>query len=184
MKERWAKEIQKRNTETQKKVARKNHLEQMKERWTKEVQKRNVEYLEKKRQQGIKKASPALSVCTESVSSEGVDAITETIQSFVFKFQDEQCPASVFPVGRSYWLTADARVRVGLSFWNSESPVKETLQAGTRVYVDKFDQVEMYDSGRIVDRAYITSPLRGWISVKQTRNQMLLSKTDPKSTMV
>jgi len=166
-----------------KKVTRKNHLQQMRESKVNVLTQRNMELFEKKRQKELQKSSPPPSVCSESVSSERIDDVR--VPSFSLKFQnDDQRPEwFLLTVGQSYSLTGPTTVRAGISFWNSESPVTYKLDAGTCVHVDKFEQVEFFDSGRFVDRAYITSPVQGWISVR-SNNKMRLSKVGTSESLI
>jgi len=124
-------------------------------RQSKPMRVRNMGRVEKKR-------SPAPSVCSESVSSENTE-VCSTVPSVSFSVK-EPTTEPYFVPGRTYYTARATKVRMQKTFWNDESPVIFHLEDATRVFVDRFEVVEKFNSGRYVTRAHITSPVQGWIS--------------------
>lgn len=155
----------------QKVVARKQYAKEVHQQRAEELRKRDLKRLEERRQKLVSEQQ-----LSESVSSDGSDALS-SVPSFSLYFEESRNdPQAYLKVGRTYFLARPAQVRKNASFWNRESPVIAKLEANTRVYVDKFEKVQYLKTERRVTRALIISPVRGWVSV-HTKQGLMLRKT-------
>jgi len=128
----------------------------------------NVRVYSRSRNMGSfeQKESPARSICSESVSSENSTVYSNSCRAKE-PVNPQRFPTVTEPYfvpGRTYYTSRPSKVRMRKTFWNDESPVICHLEDATRVFVDRFEVIEKFNSGRFVTRAHITTPVEGWIS--------------------